>query len=113
MSLHVLLLQKAQSEDYQKEIIAGKGFNSCDTYAMAAAIDDTLITESEEVSDNCFLSVYITKHVSSDHFPTNSHVPPPGCSVRGVGGDLHPRHDGAGLHGAAEKETQGLHHEED
>ncbi|XP_067439030.1 inosine-uridine preferring nucleoside hydrolase-like [Thunnus thynnus] len=45
-----LSFKRAQSKDYQKEIIAGKGFNSCDTYAMAAAIDDTLITESEEVA---------------------------------------------------------------
>ncbi|CAI5638119.1 unnamed protein product [Oreochromis niloticus] len=42
--------EKAQSADYQKEITAGTGFNSCDVYALAAAIDDTLITESEEVA---------------------------------------------------------------
>lgn len=55
MSLHdVLLLQKAQSADYQKEITEGKGFNSCDTYAVAAAINDTFITESVEVSVYCF-----------------------------------------------------------
>nr|XP_046238335.1 inosine-uridine preferring nucleoside hydrolase-like [Scatophagus argus] len=45
-----LSIKKAQSAEYQKEIIAGKGFNSCDTYAMAAAIDDTFITESDEVA---------------------------------------------------------------
>eukprot|EP00064_Thunnus_orientalis_P016131 superscaffoldBa00003130_g16194 len=48
--ISALSFKRAQSKDYQKEIIAGKGFNSCDTYAMAAAIDDTLITESEEVA---------------------------------------------------------------
>ncbi|XP_068575684.1 pyrimidine-specific ribonucleoside hydrolase RihA-like [Cebidichthys violaceus] len=42
--------KKAQSADYQKEVTEGKGFNSCDTYAMAAAIDDTFITESDEVA---------------------------------------------------------------
>uniref|UniRef100_A0A3Q4I924 Uridine nucleosidase 1-like n=1 Tax=Neolamprologus brichardi TaxID=32507 RepID=A0A3Q4I924_NEOBR len=42
--------KKAQSADYKKEITAGTGFNSCDVYALAAAIDDTLITESEEVA---------------------------------------------------------------
>ncbi|KAK9523892.1 hypothetical protein VZT92_017776 [Zoarces viviparus] len=45
-----LWMTKAQSADYQKEITEGKGFNSCDTYAMAAAIDDTFITESDEVA---------------------------------------------------------------
>uniref|UniRef100_A0A3B3ZAN4 Inosine/uridine-preferring nucleoside hydrolase domain-containing protein n=1 Tax=Periophthalmus magnuspinnatus TaxID=409849 RepID=A0A3B3ZAN4_9GOBI len=38
------------SEDYQKEITAGKGFNSCDCYAMAAALDPTLMLENEEVA---------------------------------------------------------------
>ncbi|XP_034459573.1 inosine-uridine preferring nucleoside hydrolase-like isoform X1 [Hippoglossus hippoglossus] len=45
-----LSMTKARSADYQKESTAGKGFNSCDTYAMAAAIDNTIITESEEVA---------------------------------------------------------------
>ncbi|XP_074483582.1 inosine-uridine preferring nucleoside hydrolase-like [Sebastes fasciatus] len=45
-----LSMKKAQSADYQKEVTEGKGFNSSDTYAMAAAIDDTFITESEEVA---------------------------------------------------------------
>lgn len=41
--------QKAQSKAYQKESTAGRGFNSCDTYAVAAAIDNTVITEHDEV----------------------------------------------------------------
>ncbi|XP_037326064.2 inosine-uridine preferring nucleoside hydrolase-like [Pungitius pungitius] len=45
-----LSMKKAQSADYQKEVTEGKGFNPCDTYAMAAAIDGALITESEEVA---------------------------------------------------------------
>ncbi|XP_034030035.1 inosine-uridine preferring nucleoside hydrolase-like [Thalassophryne amazonica] len=45
-----LSAKKAKSADYQKEVIAGKGFNSCDTYAVAAAIDDTLVTESDHVA---------------------------------------------------------------
>ncbi|KAM8872136.1 nucleoside hydrolase-like [Synchiropus picturatus] len=45
-----LSMEKAQSAAYQKEIIAGKGFNSCDTYAMAAAIDDNFIIEKEELA---------------------------------------------------------------
>ncbi|XP_042261124.1 inosine-uridine preferring nucleoside hydrolase-like [Thunnus albacares] len=39
-----------QTERYQKELVAGPGFNSCDTYALAAAINDTLVTESEQVA---------------------------------------------------------------
>lgn len=44
-----LYAQKARSEEYQKESTEGNGFNACDTYALAAAINDTLVTEMEEV----------------------------------------------------------------
>ncbi|XP_026157605.1 inosine-uridine preferring nucleoside hydrolase-like [Mastacembelus armatus] len=43
-------MKKAQSQDYEKETTEGKGFNSCDTYAVAAAIDDSFITKREEVA---------------------------------------------------------------
>nr|XP_040031706.1 inosine-uridine preferring nucleoside hydrolase-like [Gasterosteus aculeatus aculeatus] len=39
-----------QTERYQKELVSGPGFNTCDTYALAAAVDDALVTESEEVA---------------------------------------------------------------
>lgn len=48
-NMTVFCLQRARSEDYQKESTEGQGFNACDTYALAAAINDTLITEMEEV----------------------------------------------------------------
>lgn len=35
-----------------------------------------------------------------------------GRSIGGAGGDIHPRHDGAGLHGPAQEETQGCGDEE-
>ncbi|XP_076579978.1 inosine-uridine preferring nucleoside hydrolase-like [Chaetodon auriga] len=45
-----LSMKRAQSAVYQKEITTGKGFNSCDTYAVAAAIDDAFVTECDEVA---------------------------------------------------------------
>ncbi|KAM4711376.1 nucleoside hydrolase-like [Anableps anableps] len=45
-----LSMKKARSDDYQKEVIAGRGFNPCDVFALAAAVDDRFITESEEVA---------------------------------------------------------------
>lgn len=42
-------LQVIQTERYQKEMVGKSGFNACDAYALAAAIDDGLVTESEEV----------------------------------------------------------------
>ncbi|KAM9766482.1 inosine-uridine preferring nucleoside hydrolase-like [Menidia menidia] len=45
-----LSMTKARSAEYQKEITAGKGFNPCDVFAMAAALDDSLITDSDEVA---------------------------------------------------------------
>lgn len=40
----------AQSQQYEKELVGSSAFNGCDCYAMAAALDDTVITKSEEVA---------------------------------------------------------------
>ncbi|XP_033984836.1 inosine-uridine preferring nucleoside hydrolase isoform X1 [Trematomus bernacchii] len=40
-------IEASQSERLQKEFVAGTGFVSCDSYAMAAAVDDSFITESD------------------------------------------------------------------
>ncbi|CAN9498237.1 unnamed protein product [Ophioblennius macclurei] len=46
-----LSMKRAQSKDCkEKESTEGSGFNSCDTYAIAAAIDDSIILDSEEVA---------------------------------------------------------------
>ncbi len=37
----------SQSERFTKEFVAGTGFVSCDSYAMAAAVDDSFIMESD------------------------------------------------------------------
>ncbi|XP_068561096.1 inosine-uridine preferring nucleoside hydrolase-like isoform X1 [Cebidichthys violaceus] len=40
-------IEASQSERLQKEFVAGTGFVSCDSYAMAAAADDSFIIESD------------------------------------------------------------------
>lgn len=40
-------MESSHSERIEKELVAGQGFISCDSYAMAAAIDDTFIVETE------------------------------------------------------------------
>ncbi|XP_041806762.1 inosine-uridine preferring nucleoside hydrolase isoform X2 [Chelmon rostratus] len=40
-------IEVAQTERFEKEFVGGAGFISCDSYAMAAAIDDSFITESD------------------------------------------------------------------
>lgn len=40
-------MDSCYSERIEKELVAGQGFISCDSYAMAAAIDDTFIIESD------------------------------------------------------------------
>ncbi|XP_056157197.1 inosine-uridine preferring nucleoside hydrolase-like [Lampris incognitus] len=43
-------MKMIQTERYQKELVAGAGFTPCDVYALAAAIDDTLITATDQVA---------------------------------------------------------------
>ncbi|XP_060944739.1 inosine-uridine preferring nucleoside hydrolase isoform X2 [Limanda limanda] len=40
-------IEMSKSERFEKEFVAGTGFVSCDSYAMAAAVDDSFITESD------------------------------------------------------------------
>eukprot|EP00066_Takifugu_rubripes_P017401 XP_011606667.1 PREDICTED: inosine-uridine preferring nucleoside hydrolase-like isoform X1 [Takifugu rubripes] len=40
-------MDASKSERVEKEFVAGSGFVSCDSYAMAAAIDDSFIIESD------------------------------------------------------------------
>lgn len=40
-------IEASQSERFKKEFVAGTGFISCDSYAVAAAIDDSFIKESD------------------------------------------------------------------
>lgn len=40
-------MEMSKTERFQKEFVAGSGFISCDSYAMAAAIDDSFILESD------------------------------------------------------------------
>ncbi|XP_035030051.2 inosine-uridine preferring nucleoside hydrolase isoform X1 [Hippoglossus stenolepis] len=40
-------IEVSKSERFKKEFVAGTGFVSCDSYAMAAAVDDSFITESD------------------------------------------------------------------
>ncbi|KAL0963492.1 hypothetical protein UPYG_G00307130 [Umbra pygmaea] len=43
-------IETSKSERSQAELVDGIGFVSCDSYAMAAAIEDDFITESEQVA---------------------------------------------------------------
>ncbi|XP_060909321.1 inosine-uridine preferring nucleoside hydrolase [Labrus mixtus] len=41
-------IEASRSERCEKEFVAGTGFVSCDSYAMAAAVDDSFVLESDE-----------------------------------------------------------------
>ncbi|CAL8389590.1 unnamed protein product [Boreogadus saida] len=43
-------MEVAKSACYQSELVAGSGFVSCDSYIIAAAIDGSILTETEDVA---------------------------------------------------------------
>ncbi|TRY56449.1 hypothetical protein DNTS_032916 [Danionella cerebrum] len=57
------------SERIEKELVAGQGFISCDSYAMAAAIDDSFVLETEEravtveLAGNCCRGMMVVDHL--------------------------------------------------
>ncbi|XP_024860375.1 inosine-uridine preferring nucleoside hydrolase isoform X2 [Kryptolebias marmoratus] len=40
-------MEASKLERFEKEVVAGGGFISCDSYAMAAAVDDSFVVESD------------------------------------------------------------------
>ncbi|KAG8000492.1 putative uridine nucleosidase 2 [Nibea albiflora] len=73
----------SQSEGFEQVFIVGGGLVSCDSYAMAAAVDDSFVVESRLLSGQ-----------------------------RGADGHAHQRHDGRGHRGLPEESSQGFHHQE-
>uniref|UniRef100_A0A087YCG4 Si:dkey-4e7.3 n=1 Tax=Poecilia formosa TaxID=48698 RepID=A0A087YCG4_POEFO len=41
-------IEASKTERFEKEFIAGSGLISCDSYAMAAAVDDSFVVESDQ-----------------------------------------------------------------
>lgn len=41
-------MESCYTERIEKELVDGQGFISCDSYAMAAAIDDSFVIECEQ-----------------------------------------------------------------
>ncbi|MBN3310026.1 IUNH hydrolase, partial [Amia calva] len=54
-------MEMAKQPRFQKEMVGGDGFISCDSYAMAAAIDSSVITELEEWPVSVELSGKLTR----------------------------------------------------
>ncbi|CAL8289488.1 unnamed protein product [Lota lota] len=54
-------MEIAKSMRYQSELVAGSGFVSCDSYIIAAAIDSTILTETEDVVVSVELEGQYTK----------------------------------------------------
>ncbi|XP_073701524.1 inosine-uridine preferring nucleoside hydrolase-like isoform X1 [Garra rufa] len=62
-------MESTHSERIEKELVDGQGFISCDSYAMAAALDETYIIESElrpvtvELAGNCCRGMMVVDHL--------------------------------------------------
>ncbi len=62
-------MESSHSERIEKELVDGQGFISCDSYAMAAAIDDTYVIETEhravtvELAGNFCRGMMVVDHI--------------------------------------------------
>uniref|UniRef100_A0A9J7XEX3 Si:dkey-4e7.3 n=1 Tax=Cyprinus carpio carpio TaxID=630221 RepID=A0A9J7XEX3_CYPCA len=62
-------MESCYSERIEKELVDGQGFISCDSYAMAAAIDDKYVIETEhkavtvELAGNCCRGMMVVDHL--------------------------------------------------
>lgn len=62
-------MESCYSERIEKEQVDGQGFISCDSYAMAAAIDDKYVIETEhkavtvELAGNCCRGMMVVDHL--------------------------------------------------
>lgn len=63
------IMESTKSKSTEKELVDGQGFISCDSYAMAAAIDETYIIETEhkavtvELGGNCCRGMMVVDHL--------------------------------------------------
>ncbi|XP_065148966.1 nucleoside hydrolase-like [Paramisgurnus dabryanus] len=62
-------MESSHSERVEKELVSGQGFISCDSYAMAAAIDDKYLIETDqkavtvELAGNCCRGMMVVDHL--------------------------------------------------